>query len=71
MKMHNNVDTRGRLHLNANDARQLYPSKKRNNNADLFNNKNHDIFTTGYEERDMVDRDYGTLQPINSNQAIR
>ena len=63
MKMHNNVDTRGRLHLNANDARNLYPSKKRNNHADLFNNKNHDIFTNGYEERDIYDREFGTIQP--------
>lgn len=53
--MHKNVDIRGKLHLNANDARQLYPSKKRNAGADLFNNKNHDIFVNGYEERDTLD----------------
>ena len=71
MKNHSNVDTRGRLHLNANDARQLYPAKKRNNNADLFNNKNHDIFTNGYEQRDVIDREYGTIQQMPANQAVR
>jgi len=57
------VDTRGKLHLNANDKGNLYPSKKRNNHADLFNNKNHDIFVNGYEERDMVDQNGGEYNP--------
>ena len=59
--MKSNEGAHGRLHLNANDARQLYPSKKRNNGADLFNNKNHDIFVNGYEERDTIDtqEEYG------------
>ena len=53
--MNKNVDIRGKLHLNANDAQQLHQSKKMNRGADLFNNKNYDIFVNGYEERDTLD----------------
>ena len=47
--MHKDLDVRGKVHLNANDARNLYPAKKRNVGADLFIHKNHDIFSGGYE----------------------
>ena len=42
------MEDRGRIHLNANDKRNLYKSKKSNLRVDLHHNQNHNIFDDGY-----------------------
>ena len=42
------VDFRGKMPLNINDQSSLYRSKRRNLNADLHINKQHNIFSDGY-----------------------
>ena len=42
------MEDRGRIHLNANDKRNLYKSKRSNLMVDLHHNKNHNIFEDGY-----------------------
>ena len=38
--------------FNINDQANLYGSKRKNLNADLHHNKNHDIFSDGYSSLD-------------------
>lgn len=44
--------------FNINDQSNLYGSKRRNLNADLHHNKNHEIFSDGYSALDQRVKQY-------------
>ena len=63
------TDLRGKMPFNINDQANLYGSKRKNLNADLHHNKNHNIFTDGYstqEELVNFQNDIGRVNNRNS-----
>lgn len=42
------MDTRGKIHMNANDASRVPQNKKMNEAANMFVNQNHNIFEDYY-----------------------
>jgi len=46
------MDTRGKIHMNANDTNLGYRSRKLYNYQNMHNNKNHEIFTNYFPYQD-------------------
>lgn len=46
------AELRGKMPYNINDQSYLYGSKRKNLNADLHHNKNHNIFQDGYSTQE-------------------
>ena len=65
------MEDRGRIHLNANDHRLSYKTKKANLRVDLHHNKNHNIFDDGYTNSPegsldrVVNAGYGGVSTID------